>query len=94
MDVIKCPECGREHNINKQHNVKCICKSDLVVIRNGKTKILVREEDKPKATMVKSRDCIYFYPTEGIMGDCMDTEKMKRNVNGDCLKICKRFKEK
>jgi hypothetical protein len=94
LDVIKCPACGRDHNINKQHRVKCICKSDLVVLKNGKSKVLVREEDKPKVKSIKCKNCIYFYPTKEIMGDCMDLELMKRNVNGDCITVCKRFKGK
>lgn len=92
MDIVKCPVCGREHHIDRRYKVKCICKSNLIAIKaDGKSKILIREEDKPKPEMVKCKDCVSFRIKADEIGDCVNLDKMKRNVNGECLTICKRF---
>lgn len=91
-----CPVCGTEFYINKQTEVKCLCLSKLIVLKNGKEKQLVKIEDAPairKSLQVKCRDCGNFSPKEQGMGDCLDLERMKRNVNGECITICKRFRK-
>jgi len=86
-----CPVCGTEHYINKQYKVKCLCMSNLIVLRNGKIKTLIREDEKPKPEVIKCKDCVNFSPKEQGMGDCTNLDKMRRNINGECLTVCKNF---
>ncbi|MBP1924622.1 ribosomal protein S27E [Sedimentibacter acidaminivorans] len=93
---LHCPECGMEHHINKHTQINCLCLAKLVVIKNGKEKQLVKTEDSvtvKKGIQVKCRDCISYFPKD-VLGDCLDIDNMKRNVDGNCARICKKFKEK
>jgi len=90
-NIIKllCPVCGTELHISNQREVKCLCMSKLIVLKNGKDKQLVKIEDAPairKAMQVHCRDCLNLR-----QGDCVDLDKMKRNVDPNCARICKNF---
>jgi len=92
-----CPVCGTEFHITNQREIKCLCLSKLIVLKNGKDNHLVKIEDAPakkKPICVKCKDCLNFSPKENGIGDCLDLARMKRNVNDDCLTVCKRFKQK
>jgi len=89
-----CPVCGTEHYINKQTDIKCLCFSKLIILRNGKEKQLVKVEDAAaikKSMQVKCRDCRSFYLKKEL-GDCLDLQNMRRDIDGNCARICKRFK--
>ena len=97
-NIIKllCPVCGMEHHINKQTEVKCLCFSKLIVVKNGKTKELIQEGEeniyKKKDALIRCRDCRSCFSKSETVGDCLDTDNMRRNINPNCLSICKRFK--
>jgi hypothetical protein len=95
---LHCPVCGAMHNISNQKEVKCICLSSLVVLRDGKKKQLVKIEDVQvirKAMQIKCKNCIFFYTSlKGNLGDCLNMDGMKRNIDGKSTRICKKFKSK
>lgn len=93
-----CPVCGTELHITNQREVKCLCLTKFHVIRNGKDKKLVQKGEEQAANVamkIKCKNCLDFFPQKNSsLGDCLSIAGMKRNIDGNCIRICKRFRRK
>lgn len=97
--ILLCPVCGTELHILNQRKVKCLCLNRFEVLGTGRDKRLVPVEDVPavkKAMQVKCKDCLDFFPARNskVLGDCLSISGMRRNIDGNCIRICKKFKRK
>lgn len=96
--ILLCPVCGTELHILNQREVKCLCLNKFAVLGSGKDKQLVEIQQvqaAKKAMQIKCIDCLDFYPHKNtVLGDCLSMDSMKRNINGSCIRICKRFRRK
>lgn len=97
--IIPCPVCGTELHILNQKVVKCLCLNKFAVLGSGRDKQVIEIEQVPaakKAMQVKCINCLDFYPARNsdVLGDCLSIEDMKRNVNGKCIRVCKKFRSK
>lgn len=89
VTIMLCPVCGTELHITNQNEFRCKCLNRLIVLGKGSSMQIVKVGDAPaarKVMQVRCRDCLSCRN-----GDCVDTDKPKRNVDKDCPRICKRF---
>lgn len=89
--IMLCPVCGTELHITNQREFKCKCLTKLIILGRGKDRQVVKLADAPaikKAMQVRCRDCLSCRD-----GDCLDIEKPRRNIDKDCLRVCKRLKK-
>ena len=87
--IMLCPVCGTELHITNQREFRCKCLNKLIVLGSGNDRQIIKIEDAPaarKAMQVRCRDCLNHRK-----GDCVNINKPKRNVDKDCLRVCKRF---